>query len=109
MERKIVKSLREWLPWFVEGKELTSEYTLLNSLADFCAQHISEGEEKKAKQVIDIINLLYMSGSLHDKNAIENEFLEVLAQSDAPASLKAHMKLFPERLKQAYLKTILEN
>lgn len=109
METKIVKTVREWLPWSVENDDQISEYTLLKKLADYCRQQIKEGEYEKANQVIKVVNLLYSSGKLHERNAIENEFLEVLTLDEAPASLKAHMGAFPEKLKEAYLKTILEN
>ncbi len=109
METKIVKTLKEWLPWSTNDMEPLNEYAMLKKLAEYCKEQINEGAEKKATQVIGVINLLYISGSLHDRNAIENEFLEVLSQSESPAGLKSHLKLFPEKLKQAYLKTILEN
>lgn len=109
METKIVKTVKEWLPWSLENEGQISEYSLLRKLADYCRAKIKEGENEKANQVIKIINLLYAGGTLHEKNAIENEFLEVLALDETPSSLKAHMSVFPEKLKEAYLKTILEN
>lgn len=109
METRIIKTVKEWLPWFVEENQHPTEYTVLKKLANYCQERISEGSEERASEVIKVINLLYSGGSLHEKNAIENEFLEVFARSESPASLKAHMKIFPEKMKQAYLKTILEN
>lgn len=109
MESKILKTVREWLPWSLENEDYISEYSLLKKLADYCRLKIKEGENEKANEVIKIINLLYSGGTLHEKNAIENEFLEVLALDEAPSSLKAHISMFPEKLKEAYLKTILEN
>lgn len=109
MESKILKTVKEWLPWSLENEDHISEYSLLKKLADYCRLKIKEEENEKANEVIKIINLLYSGGTLHDKNAIENEFLEVLALDEAPSSLKAHISLFPENLKEAYLKTILEN
>ena len=109
METKIVKTVKEWLPWSVEGRQPISEYAILRKLACYCQEKMKERSEQEAAEVIRIINLLYSGGSLHDKNAIENEFLEVLAESEAPCSLKQHIQSFPAELKQAYLKTILEN
>ncbi len=104
-----MKTVKEWLPWSLENEDRISEYSLLKKLADYCRQQINGGEYEKANQVIKIINLLYSGGTLHEKNAIENEFLEVLAIEEAPSTLKTHMKFLPENLKEAYLKTILEN
>lgn len=109
METKIVKTVKEWLPWSLEAGQPPSEYSLLKKLANYCQQKIDEGAEEQAAEVIRVINLLYSSGSLHDRNAIENEFLEILAESEAPATLKQRVSALPEALKQAYLKTILEN
>lgn len=109
METKITHTIKEWLPWAIEEKSNASEYDLLRKLANNCREHFHNQDDEKAMQVIKIINLIYASGSLHERNAIENEFLEVLATEEAPASLKEHIKILPEKLKEAYLKTILQN
>jgi hypothetical protein len=109
METKIVKTIKEWLPWIIDNEKEISEYFLLRKLANYCRIKIKDGEIEKSNQVIKIINLLYSSGNLHEKNAIENEFLEVLALDETPSSLKAHINTFPKELKVAYLKTILQN
>lgn len=109
METKIIKTLKEWLPWILVNERDISEYSLLNKLAVYCRLKIKSGENEKANQAIKIINLLYSGGNLHEKNAIENEFLEVLALDESPSSLKDHLRVFPKNLKEAYLKTILEN
>jgi hypothetical protein len=109
MDSKIVSTIKQWLPWSIESEQTPTEYSLLKNLGNYCRQRIEEGSEDKAVRVIKVINILYSSGALHEKNAIENEFLEVLATAQAPASLKTQMKLLPEDLKKAYLKTILEN
>jgi len=109
MENKIIHTIKNWLPWAIEADASISEYGLLRKLADYCRQHIQKQEYEKVMQVVRIINLLYSSGSLHERNAIENEFLEVLSTDEAPASLKEHMKVLPEKLKSAYIKTIIEN
>jgi hypothetical protein len=109
METKIIKTIHEWLPEFVETNNQYTEYILLKNLAEYCRHHFALGEKEKANRVIKIISLMYNSGNLHDRNAIENEFLGVLAKDEAPSSLKNHLRIFPENLKTAYLKTILEN
>ncbi len=109
MKSKIISTVKEWLPWCLESDPNPTEYSLLNNLGNYCLEKINEGSVDEAISVIKIINLLYSGGSLHIKNAIENEFLETLAASQSPASLKAQMELLPDNLKQAYLKTILEN
>ncbi|MBK8635217.1 MAG: hypothetical protein IPN72_17285 [Saprospiraceae bacterium] len=109
MQTKIIKTVKEWLPWFSDNEAEISEYELLNNMANFCRQQMEAGEIDKVGQVIKIVNLIYSNGTLHEKNAIENEFLEVLALFEAPASLKSHLHIFPVKLKEAYLKTILEN
>lgn len=109
METNIIHTVKEWLPWAIEDDSIISEYDLLRKLADECRERIREQDHEKAMQVIRIINLIYASGSLHERNAIENEFLEVLATEEAPASLKEHVKILPKPLKEAYLKIIFEN
>lgn len=109
MESKIIHTIQEWFPWAKELHSDASEYSLLRDLANYCREKIQKEEYNNASEVIKVINLLYSSGSLHVKNAIENEFLEVLTSDEAPASLKAHLKMLPPTLKSAYLKTILEN
>lgn len=109
MENKITKTLKEWLPEHLPKNAKSSEYELLRDLAEFCREQFAQGKREKADQIVKIISLLYSSGNLHDRNAIENEFLGVLALDEAPSSLKNHMKAFPEKLKTAYIKTILEN
>lgn len=109
MESKIIHTIKEWLPGAIKEDVSISEYDLLRKLADDCRQHIQKQEYGKVIQVIKIINLLYASGSLHERNAIENEFLEVLSTDETPGSLKEHIKFLPEKLKSAYIKTILKN
>ncbi len=109
MESKIIHTVTKWLPWAANDECKTSEYLLLRQLADYCREKIHGNHIDEALQVIKVVNILYVEGSLHTKNAIENEFLEVLAKDEAPASLREHIRLLPEKLRTAYLKTILEN
>ncbi|KEO75899.1 DUF7674 family protein [Anditalea andensis] len=109
MDSKILKTLKEWLPDLIATDSTKSEYEHLKHLAEYCRYPFVKEDQAKAEQIFKIISLLYASGTLHDRNAIENEFLSVLAMDEAPSSLKMHLKAFPEKLKAAYLKTILEN
>lgn len=109
MKTKITKTVKEWLPDLITDQVSVNEYELLGHLATYCQKQFADGKKEEAKQVMKIIALLYSSGNLHDRNAIENEFLGMLAEDESPASLKEHLQAFPEKLKSAYLKTILEN
>jgi hypothetical protein len=112
METKIQKSLKQWIPnFFSEEKimENNSDYELLHQFAKYALKLIQHNDSEKGKEPFKIINIMYQSGNLHDRNAIENEFLSVLAQEESTGSLKAHMDLMPKDLRSIYLKTILEN
>jgi hypothetical protein len=109
METKIIHTIKEWIPWAMEGKSPNTEYELLRNLANYCRSNLLEQHPDKAVEIIRIINVIYSGGSRHERNAIENEFLEILATDESPASLKEHFKILPEKLRKAYLKIILEN
>lgn len=109
METKIIKTVKEWLPWCIQADDDTSEYCLLKNLAIYCCEEFKKGNSENACRVLKVINILYINGNLHDRNAIENEFLEVMSLDEDPSSLKGCVKKFPKMLKSAYLKTILEN
>ncbi len=109
MESKIINTVKEWLPWAVSENNSISEYSLLKNLAEFSKEQFKMNNPEKAIEVIKIINLIYSNSHLHEKNAIENEFLEVLSADESPGSLKKQLSLFPEKLKTTYLKNILEN
>jgi len=110
METKIQKTLRQWFPdAFAEeqGTEPRSDYEILQQFARYTIRLIHD--KKNEKEPFEIVNQLYQRGSLHDKNAIENEFFSVLITAESPGTLKWHLELMPENLKTVYLKTILEN
>ena len=112
METKIQKSLEQWIPGFFSEEKITeihSDYELLHQLAKYVLKLIKQNNIEKGKEPFKIINIIYQSGNLHDRNAIENEFLTVFAHEESPGSLKSHMDLMPKELRPAYLKTILEN
>ncbi|GGG94652.1 hypothetical protein GCM10007415_32190 [Parapedobacter pyrenivorans] len=110
-ETKITRTLREWIPAALTGTDPSDDYKALREAADlFLRKVVGDATERAdALEALKVVNLLYTGGCLHDRNAIENEFLSVLASQESPGSLKAHIALFPKELRQAYLKTILEN
>ncbi|MGJ1433703.1 DUF7674 family protein [Sphingobacterium spiritivorum] len=110
METKVIKTIREWLPQVIH-EQISDDYTALQSLAGYFLQHIQGDEEQQAMAIeaAQIVNILYLNGKLHDKNAIENEFLSIIANEETPKSLKKHLTFFPKELRQVYLKTIIEN
>lgn len=109
MESKIIKTVKEWLQGCIEINEKDSEYEILKNLAEIYRLEYAKDNPEKAVQILKIIILIYSSGNPHDRNAIENEFLMVLAKDETPSSLKIHLNSFPEKLKSAFLKTIREN
>lgn len=111
METRIQKTLCHWFPEaFNESDKslLSTDYGILRQFAYFTLRLINEKSENK-KEPFKIIHLLYSKGSLFEKNAIENEFLNVLASGENTNTLKQHLELLPEGLKSVYIKTILEN
>ena len=111
METSIQKTLKQWFPnAFAENAETReeSDYEILNEFAKYTLSIIQDNKEDE-KEPFQIMNLLYQKGSLHDKNAIENEFFSIIIKEESPGSLKTHLKLMPDTLKTVYLKTILEN
>jgi len=111
METRIQKTLKQWFPnAFTDERKAgsDSDYEILQQFARYTLQLIQEKKENE-KEPFQIVNMLYHNGSLHDKNAIENEFLCAFANEESPGTLKSHMGLMPENLKPVYLKTILES
>ena len=111
METRIQKTLKQWCPKaFVEDAvtEGKSDYEILEQFARYTLSLIQDNKVS-VKEPFKIVNMLYQNGSLHDKNAIENEFFSTIIKEESPGSLKSHLKLMPENLKKIYLKTILEN
>ena len=109
MGTRIQKTLNKWFPdAFTEGYKTMehSDYEILQHFAGYTMKLIRENDEKD-KEPFMVINLLYQNGSLHDKNAIENEFFFSFANEESPGKLKQHLDLMPDSLKPVYLKTIL--
>ncbi|SRR5690606_4570046 len=111
MENKIINTVNEWFPQCMPSDRELSEYKVLQNVADYCMECLegSDEEQALAKEAINIMGILYYNGSLHIRNAIENEFLERLSKCESPASLKKHMAFMPKEMRSIYMKTILEN
>jgi len=111
METRIQKTLSHWFPdafTEVEKSVMISDYGVLHHFAQYTRELINKDRENQSEP-FKIILLLYSNGSLYEKNAIENEFFNVLAFEENPVTLKRHLELMPEALRQVYIKTILEN
>ena len=111
METRIQKTLKQWFPnaFAQDAETITgSDYEILNQFARYTLSVIQNKKEDE-REPFKIVNMLYRNGSLHDKNAIENEFLNIIIKEESPGSLKSHLRLMPENLKPVYLKIILEN
>ncbi|MFZ0281096.1 MAG: hypothetical protein WAL29_05570 [Bacteroidales bacterium] len=111
METRIQKTLRHWFPEAFIGTEssmINSDYEILRQFADYTLKLINNKSDDQ-KEPFKIIHLLYSKGSLYEKNAIENEFLNLLASDENSLTLKQHLELMPEELRVIYVKTIVEN
>ena len=74
METRIQKTLRQWFPEAFAEEQRTgphSDYETLQQFARYTIRLIHD--KKNEKEPFEIVNQLYQKGSLHDKNAIENE------------------------------------
>lgn len=110
METRIQKTLHHWFPEAFMGTEelIPEDYRVLHHFAEYTRELINNKSEGQ-KEPFKIISLLYSNGSLFEKNAIENEFLLVLASEENSMTLKQHLELMPEGLKAVYVKTIIGN
>lgn len=111
METRIHKTLCHWFPDAFEGIEespVSSDYCILHQFAEYTRKLMNDKTENQ-KEPFKVIHLLYSKGTLYEKNAIENEFFNVLASDDVVISLKEQLELMPEPLKEIYIKTILDN
>jgi hypothetical protein len=108
METRIQRTLSQWFPSVFTDNEMANDYEMLRKFANYTIQLVENDMENKMEP-FKIINLIYLNGTLHDKNAIENEFLSVIASVESPKSLKTLLKLMPEGIRAVYIKTILEN
>lgn len=111
METRIQKTLLHWFPEAFKETEkslLSTDYGILRHFAEYAIRLLNEPTENQ-KEPFKIIQLLYSRGSLYERNAIENEFFNVLASGEKALTLKGHLDLMPEEIKTVYIKTIIEN
>jgi hypothetical protein len=113
METKIQKVLKQSFPDFLALSEVQASnyatYQILEAILAKSVKLIEENNNKKLKEVFEVLDNLYQYGSRYDKNAIENEFLMGLSNIENPISFKEHLKQMPKTLREAYLKSIIEN
>jgi len=91
METRIQKTLCHWFPEAfneIDKSLITTDYGILRQFAEFTKRLIKEDATNQAEP-FKIINLLYSKGSLYEKNAIENEFLNTLASDETQMTLKS--------------------
>ena len=100
-ETKITRTLREWIPAALTGTYPADDYKALREAADLFLRKVGGNATDRAEalKALKVVNVLYTGGRLHDRNAIENEFLSVLASRESPGSLKEYMALFPKELR----------
>jgi len=111
METRIQKTLCHWFPEAfgkIEKSLISSDYGILRQFAKYTQKLINDNCENQ-EEPFKIIFLLYSNGSLYEKNAIENEFFNVLASDENTMTLKEHLELMPQGLRSVYIKTIIEN
>lgn len=111
METKIQKTLTHWFPeafTAAENSVINTDYGILRQFAYYTKKLISNNTGGQAEP-FKIIHLLYSKGTLYERNAIENEFLNVLASDENPLTIKQHLEFMPEGLRAVYVKTIIEN
>jgi hypothetical protein len=110
METKIQKTLHHWFPqaFETESSMTNTDYGTLRQFADYTRRLIHNKSDEQ-KEPFRIIHLLYSKGSLYERNAIENEFLGILASDENGLTLKQHLELMPEGLREVYVKIIIEN
>ncbi len=79
-------------------------YSVLNHFGRYCAQHY---QHQEAMEIMNMINLFYQSKNIFISNAIENEFLSVLATELDMTDLMNSLKRMPEGLWTAYLRVLI--
>lgn len=80
-------------------------YRLLNHFGQYCSENFME---KKTAEILLVVNTLYQSENLFIQNAIENEFLAVLAKNLDSSDLLMHLNKIPFDFQLPYIKVLLE-
>lgn len=88
-----------------ETNDLLVDYRLLNHFGNLCAKNLNDS---KSQEILEVINYLYHSKDLFTQNAIENEFLAVIAEKLGMEKMMDKLKLIPEKIQLIYIKVLLE-
>lgn len=89
----------------LERDDECAVYRLLRHFGSYCSGHL---EAQETAEIMTVMNELYHSKDLFCQNAIENEFLAVLAEHLGPADLMTHLNRIPGPLQITYIKVLLE-
>lgn len=81
------------------------DYRLLRHFGQYCSVNFGGN---KADEILQVINTLYQSHDLFIQNAIENEFLFIVAESLGTTDLMVHLNRIPVELQLIYVKVLLE-
>lgn len=111
MESRIQKTLTQWFPEAftdVLKASLKTDYDILGHFAKYTEKLIENDTDNK-QEPFKIINLLYLKGTLYERNAIENSFFYTLAFDEKANPMKKNLDLMPEPLRSVFIKTIIEN
>lgn len=113
MESKIQHVLQQSFSEFLALDEIQTPnyatYQILDTILAKSVKLIEENNFEKLREVFEVLDRLYQYGSRYDKNAIENEYLMGLSNLENPISFKSHLKQMPKTLKEAFMKSIIEN
>lgn len=112
MDRNIPKILKETFPGFsfeMTDKEVDLLYKCLNAFAKYTLEQIGLKNEKQIKDCFDMIDKFYQSGTLYEKNAVENEYLLPIANQEKTNSLMKDLKYMPKTLREIYIEIIIQN
>lgn len=88
-----------------EGNANYKEYMVLRHFGMYCSTHF---DEHASREIIAMINSHYQSKDLFIQNAIENEFLYVIAEKLGTQNFLNHLNLIPGELHLSYVKVLLE-
>lgn len=101
---QLKKQFQDIFPESVESNRFTA-YMVFHYFGKYCALHF---ENDQAQLVLNTISRIYREKHLFTCNAIENEFLSVLAKELDAKDLTGHLKKIPESLWEVYIKVFIE-
>lgn len=108
MTTNIIQTLVKWFP--DEVSEIPSQHPYAEyELLRFFSERIADPDfQVRAMDYLKVINLMYTNGTIHVKNAIENEFLEPLVQNTTAGKFPFKIKNLPAELREGFVKILLE-